>query len=251
MKTKHLIISIIVLIILIAAGAFYLYSPIPVKWYVKPASTTIQDKQINDSTKPFVIKIVYPYIPGLDNFNKEILDAVNKEISDFKTNSLANDAAVKQTDPTDYEKYPRTYELDIGYDKGEIDNNVVSVMLNVYNFEGGAHGASYFVPINYNPNPPAGGKNEIKLADLFPNQPNYLQKISDFCTADLTKQLTKALGSLDGTYLSDGAGPLADNFQFFLINPSTSSGQATITFYFPQYQVAFGAAGDFKVIKPR
>ena len=89
------------------------------------------------------------------------------------------------------------------------------------------------------------------LADLFTNQPNYLQKISDFCIADLTKQLTKALGNLDGTTIQDGAGPKAENFQYFLINPSTSSGQATITFYFPKYQVAFGAAGYFKVIYPK
>lgn len=201
----------------------------------------IQDVSINDNTKPFVIKIVYPQIAGLSDFNQKAKAIVEKEINDFKTNSLANDAAVKQVDPAAYAKYPRTYELDIGYDKGEIDNNIASVIFNVYNFEGGAHGASYFVPLNYNPKT----KTEIKLEDLFPNQPNYLQKISDYCTADLTKQLIKALGNLDGTYLKDGAGPNADNFQYFLINKNN------IVFYFPQYQVAFGAAGDFKVTMPR
>ena len=184
---------------------------------------------------------------GLDGFNQKAKTIVDKEINDFKTNSLANDEAVKKVDPVGYAKYPRQYELDISYDKGEADNNVVSAVFNVYNFEGGAHGESYFIPLNYNPKT----KTEIKLTDLFPNQPNYLQKISDFCTADLTKQLTKALGNLDGTSLADGAGPNADNFQYFLINPLTSSGQATITFYFPQYQVAFGAAGSFKVTMPK
>jgi hypothetical protein len=84
------------------------------------------------------------------------------------------------------------------------------------------------------------------LADLFPDNPNYLQKISTYCITDLTKQLTKALGNLDGTTIQDGAGPLEENFQFFLINPDN-----TITFYFPQYQVAYGAAGDFKVVYPK
>jgi hypothetical protein len=216
----------------IAACAFWFSS--------RTSPIVIQDKQITDNTKPFVIKISYPSIAGLDDFNQKAKAIVDKEISDFKTNSLANDKAVKDTDPS-YVEYSREYELDIGYDKGEIDNNIISTVFNVYNFEGGAHGASYFVPLNYD----VKNKKEIALADLFPNDKNYLQKISDYCTADLTKQLTKALGSLDGTYLADGAGPNADNFQFFLINKNN------IVFYFPQYQVAYGAAGDFKVTMPR
>jgi len=234
MNLKKIIIFIIILIGLAIACAVLLYSN-------KPTLVIVQDKQITDSTKPFVIKISYPYISGLDDFNQKEKAIVDKEISDFKTNSLANDEAVKKVDPADYAKYPREYELDIGYDKGEIDNNIISIVFNVYNFEGGAHGASYFVPLNYN----VKTKSEINLADLFPNQPDYLQKVSDYCTADLTKQLTKALGSLDGTYLQDGAGPKAENFQFFLINKNN------LVFYFPQYQVAYGAAGDFKVTMPR
>jgi competence protein ComGC len=233
MKSKSLTILISVLVILITASAVFLF-------FNKP-NLTVQDKQIIDNTKPFVIKIIYPYIPGLDEFNKKVQDAVNKELNDFKTNSLANDAAVKQVDPVDYAKYPREYDLNIGYDKGEIDNNIVSVILNVYNFEGGAHGASYFIPINYNPKL----KTEIKLADLFPNQKDYLKKNSEFCIKDLTKQIITKLGSTDGTWIQGGAGPTEENYSFFLINKNN------IVFYFPQYQVAYGAAGDFKVTMPR
>lgn len=266
MKSKNLIILIIILLVALAVGAFYL-APFIQKidkglFFTNtqpkntPSNFTVQDKQITDNAKPFVVKIVYPQITGLNALNEKISTLILKELNDFKANSLANDEAVKKVDPVGYAKYPREYDLNISYTKGEVDENIVSVILSVYNFEGGAHGESYFVPINYN----VKTKKDIQLADLFPGQPDYLQKISDFCTADLTKQLTKALGSLDGTYLKDGAGPNADNFQFFLINPSTrastelsrmSSGQATITFYFPQYQVAYGAAGDFQVTMPR
>ena len=232
MKTKNLIVLLIILIVVIAVGAVFLFAS-------KPNIITVQDKQINDSTKPFVVKIAYPYIPGLDGFNQKVYEAVNKEISDFKTNSLENDAAVKQVDPADYAKYPREYDLDIGYDKGEIDNNVASVILNVYNFEGGAHGASYFVPINYNPKTKA----EIKLADLFPGKPDYLKTISDFSIKNLTKQIDSQM--LDNSWLNTGAGPTADNYSVFLINKND------ITFYFQQYQVAAGAAGSFKVTFPK
>ncbi len=244
MKTKNLTILIIAIVIIAALAVFLFLNKNSATKILTPSqntSTSVQDKQITDNTKPFVIKITYPYIAGLDDFNAKSKAIVDKELSDFKTNSLANDEAVKKVDPTDYAKYPREYDLTIGYDKGEIDNNIVSTIFNVYNFEGGAHGASYFITLNYNPKT----KQEITLAELFPGDKNYLQTISTYCTADLTKQLTKALGSLDGTFLTDGAGPNADNFQFFLINKNN------IIFYFPQYQVAYGAAGSFTVTMPR
>jgi len=161
----------------------------------------------------------------------------------LKKNSLENDKAVKDTDPINYAKYPREYNLNIGYDKGELSDEIVSIVFNVYNFEGGAHGASYFVPLNYNPTT----KQEIKLSDLYPNQPDYLKKISDYCIKDLTKQLTDSSGieMTDSSWIQRGAGANAENFQFFLINKDN------IVFYFPQYQVAAYAAGDFKVTMPK
>jgi uncharacterized membrane protein len=240
MKSKKIIIIILILAIAIAVGYFYLEKK-PIIIFQAPV-TSIQDIKIIDNTNPFKINIVYPEITGFDDYNKKVKEIIDNEIKNFKAYSLENDAAVKTTDPTDYAKYPRTYELDIDYTKGEIDKTIISVMFNVYNFEGGAHGATYFVPLNYN----ISKKAEIKLADLFPNQKDYLQKISAYCIQDLTKQITARLESTDGTWIEDGAGPVEDNFQFFLINSDN-----TITFYFPQYQVAYGAAGDFKVIFAR
>lgn len=242
MKSKNLIILIVILIIAIAAVVgFFIYKNLfSNRWDVRP-SITIQDEQITDDTKPFIIKIVYPQIVGLDDFNQKAKTTVDKEINDFKVNSLANDAAVKEIDPVNYAKYPREYELDIDYDKGQIDNDVVSVVFNVYNFEGGAHGASYFIPLNYD----VKLKKEIALADLFLADAGLLQKISDYCIKDLTKQITEKLGSTEGTWIQDGAGPKEENFQFFLINKNN------IVFYFPQYQIAYGAAGDFRVVMPR
>lgn len=242
---KKTILLLILLIVLIAAGAIFLFYNKDLVSTVlspqKPVAVTIQDKQITDNTKPFVIKITYPEIAGLDDFNQRAKAIIDKEISDFKTNSLANDEAVKQTDPTTYAAYPREYELDISYTKGVADSNMVSVIFNVYNFEGGAHGASYFIPLNYNPN----SKQEIKLADLFPNQPDYLQKISAFCIKDLTKQVIDKMESVEGSWIQDGAGPTEINYQFFLINKDN------LVFYFPQYQIAPGVAGDFEVTYPR
>ncbi|MEI7424676.1 MAG: DUF3298 domain-containing protein [Candidatus Staskawiczbacteria bacterium] len=247
MKQKNILILVILVIIIIGSAVFLFFNKNIITTVLAPQSPdkatvlTIQDKKITDRTSPFVIDIIYPYISGFDDFNKKAEDIINKELENFKINSLENEIAVKETDPMNYAEHPREYVLNIGYNKGQIDIDNISIIFNIYSFQGGAHGASYFIPLNYNTK----SKQEIKLADLFPNQPDYLQKISDYCVADLKKQLTKSLGNLDGTWIQDGAGPSENNYSTFLINKDN------IIFYFPQYQVAFYAAGDFKVIYPR
>jgi len=249
MKNKRIILAILLIIAIIAVAIFLsFYNPVK-----------IQNRTITDNTKPFLIKISYPYISGLNDFNQKVKTIVDKEINDFKTNSLQNDEAVKQIDPADYAKYPRQYELDIGYDKGETDNKIVSVVFNVYNFEGGAHGDSYPIALNYNQK----SKSEIKLADLFPNQKDYLQKISDYCIKNLTKQIAtqfqinslqltspnpapaSILDSTELDWIKEGAAPSQENYSIFLINKNN------LVFYFSKYQVAPGAAGGFKVTMPR
>ena len=245
-------IAILVFIIVLLAGAFALYlqrnAILSLKQNIEitsSATPVIQDQKITDNTKPFKINITYPQVAGQDEFNKIVKDMVDKEVADFKANSLANDEAVKKVDPAGYASFPREYDIEIGYDKGIVDQNAISVVINIYNFEGGAHGAEYSKAVNFNPQT----KKEIALADLFPNNPNYLKTISDFSIKDLKKQIDPQMA--DDSWLTTGAGPTAENYSVFLINPSTGSGQATLTFYFQQYQVAAGAAGSFKVVFPK
>jgi len=242
---KSLAIFLFIALIIIAGVLLFRYKKSVLQIEQKADNPlVVQDKTITDNTNPFKINITYPEIAGLDDFNQKAKAIVDKELNTFKTNSLENDQAVKDTDPENYAKYPREYELDISYEKGEINNDLISIIFNVYNFEGGAHGASYFVPLNYN----VETKKEIKLMDLFPNDENYLQKISDFCVEDLTSQLTKSGGieMTEASWIQRGAGPTEENFQLFLIDSDN-----TIIFYFPQYQVAAYAAGNFKVVMPK
>ncbi len=134
-KTKNILIIAIILVLLIIATILFLQyrNSILNKPEPEPATQTnqagvivVEDKTITDNTKPFKIAITYPYIEGQDEFNAKVQDAI-------KT----------------YTKYPREYDLTISYTKGEVDENVISVMLSIANFEGGAHGAQYFVPVNY------------------------------------------------------------------------------------------------------
>ncbi len=245
MKPKE-IFFIILGIALVALGAYSLYTK-NVETIKAPSQKIqikqfqISDKKITDNTNPFKIDISYPEISGQDWYNQKVKDFVDSQLADFKKNSLDNDEVIKKADPEGYAKYPREYDMTVGYTKGQIDDSVISIVFNVYTFEGGAHGSTNFYSINYSTK----DKTEIKLADLFPGQADYLQKISDYCKTDLTKQITKAMGSTDGSWIADGAGPKEENYSIFLINKDG------VVIYFPQYQVAPYVAGDFEVKVPK
>jgi hypothetical protein len=242
MKIKNLIaLLIIIATVVVAVILFNSYHP-GVKT-TQEGSIILQDKQITDDTKPLKISITYPQINGLDDFNQKVEQIINDALNAFKENSLANDQAVKEIDPQSYAQFPREYELNIAYAKGQVDGKIISIIFTKYSFEGGAHGATTFIPLNYNTET----KQEIKLPDLFIDQPNYLQKISEFCIADLKRQMS-ASGAIDMTdngWINEGAGPAEENYSIFLINKDN------IVFYFPQYQVAAYAAGDFQVTYQR
>lgn len=244
MKAKSLILLIIIIVLIFAGFYGYSYFKNHQSFVLKTTqSFQIKEVKISDNTKPLKIDIVYPSITGLDDFNKKIRDTVDKELLEFRKNSLDNDMAVKETDPVNYEKYPREYDLIINYTKGQVDQNIASIVLNVEGYTGGAHPYHYSVSFNYD----VKNKKDLGLADLLNEQKDYLQKISDYCIKDLTDQMTKS-GAIDMSnteWLKQGAGPDEKNYSVFLINPDS------ITFYFGDYQVAAYAAGDFKVNYPR
>jgi hypothetical protein len=214
---------------------------------VQKKSIEIKDKKITDNTKPFVIDVTYPEISGESDLNKKIEDFITTQITDFKKISLDNDRVVKEADPTSYAKYPREYSFNVSYTKGEVDEDVISIVFSTYSFTGGAHGAEIFTPFNYN----IKTQKEIKLSDLFSNQPDYLQKISDYCIKDLSEQITKRLEDngdwvkQNQSWINEGAGPKEENYSVFLINKDN------LVFYFQEYQVVFYAAGSFQVTMPR
>ncbi len=237
MNHKKLILLLAVLtaiLLAVGVGFYYFNKSAPTKMF------EISDQIISDKTSPFDISITYPKISGLDELNKEIKDTVESTLKDFKEISLENDSAIKENDPESYAKYPRSYYLSISYEKGLIDENTASIILYVENFTGGAHGAHYPIAFNYD----VKNKKDIKLSDLFLNQPDYLQKISDFCSADLKKQILERTQGMDEGWILEGAGPKEENFSTFMINKNS------ITFYFSEYQVAAYALGSFEVVYP-
>ncbi len=244
MNVKSLSILIVALALL-GLGAFFVKN-----WTSKqrPGNQSmlkeinLEDKIITDDTKPLKIHITYPFIQGYDDFNAKAEKIIMEELNNFKKNALENDAAVKATSsPEEYVRYPREYGLDISYEKGEVNESIISVVYSVYVDTGGAHPNGYYISLNYD----VKNNKEIALADLFANQPDYLRKISTYAVADLAKQVAERMGNTEGSWIMDGAGPKGENFSVFMINNNS------LTFYFSPYQVAPYVAGDFKVAMPR
>ncbi len=247
MEAKKIVLLLVGLVAVIAIFlvAFW-YQPKPVQAPADENTTQQQgqvtEKKITDETKPFKIDITYPAISGQEKFNAEVETIIQADLAEFKKISLENDQAMKDTDPKGYAEFPREYYYEVTYTKGEIDENVVSVVLNIQNYTGGAHGAHYFRSINWD----VKNNREITLKELYPNQPNYLQTISATAKADLKAQIKNRLSGVeDGGWIDDGAAPTEENFSVFLVN------KESITFYFPEYQVAAYALGDFQVTIPR
>jgi len=205
------------------------------------AQFAIEDKHITDEAKPLKSEVTYPSIKGSEEFNQAVKKIIDEEVGNFKKIALENDQAVRETDPAGYAAYPRTYELDISYEKATSDKNTISIVFQIYADTGGAHPNGYFRALTFD----LQNNKNIILADIFKDQANYLKNISDYSMQDLKKQVTDRMGSTEGFWIEDGAGPMEDNFAVFLLKDSS------VTFYFAPYQVAPYSVGSFQVSMPR
>lgn len=190
------------------------------------------EKTIASNTKYSKINIRYPVFSGQDVVNKRIENIVIERKNLFETNAEVNwkelNAMVKNSG-TKEDAPP--LDFDVSYETASNNANYVSVLLKIYSFEGGAHGYTNLVSVNYD-------KKQKKFISI-PDIDGYSYKnVSEICRADLKKQFAK---DLDATWIDDGAAPTADNFNIF-----TYDGK-TLTVYFEQYQVAPYAYGIQKV----
>lgn len=186
------------------------------------------EKSIVSSTKYSKIDIHYPVFSGQDTVNKRIENIVMERKNLFETNAETNwkelDAMVKNSDTK--EDVP-PLDFNVSYVTASNNANYISVLLKIYSFEGGAHGYTNLVSVNYD-------KKQKKFISI-PDIDGYsYESVSEICKANLKKQLAK---DLDATWIDDGAAPTADNLNIF-----TYDGK-TLTVYFEQYQVAPYAYG--------
>ncbi|HPL92730.1 MAG TPA: DUF333 domain-containing protein [bacterium] len=251
-KTFKIILVLVALALLIGgAAAFYYLNFRGDKNIVTDNSGTtdlpdnkmliVKDQKIEEKEGDWDIEITYPTFDGKDNLNSLIENFVTDYVANFKESANSYESAMDDL-AEDGEVFPITYYLHARYDKGRFDENYVSFVLAFEYYSGGAHGGREYYGFAYD----LQNDKEMKLSDLFVDRPNYLNDISQFCFDDLRKQIQEKTGDdyMDEEWLKDGVSPEAENFQAFIFD------EDSITFYFPPYQVAAYALGDFTVEFP-
>ncbi len=136
-------------------------------------------------------------------------------------------------------------ELNISYEKSGFSNNHESFLIFFYTFTGGAHGNTNIVTKNYD----LKKVEEVKLDDVFDENSDYLEVISEIVMGDLEKKLIQIEIPPDSKklirdWIEEGAGPKKENYQNFTLTPNS------IIFHFGQYQVASYADGIQRVKIP-
>jgi hypothetical protein len=190
-----------------------------------------------NKAKRFEIGASYPEITNAENaakFNQLAKDAALKPVEGFKKNML------EQTDE-DLSYLPEGVSnfMEIDYNVELANDDFLSIQFQNTAFTGGAHPNHYFSSLNYD----LKSGREIKLAELFKPDADYLKFLSEYAIAELKKP-RKDYEPVDDEWLRTGAGPDDENYSTWNL---TRKG---LMITFDHYAVAPYAAGEQTVIVP-
>ncbi len=200
--------------------------------------TLVTERFTESKDEPrYSVDAEYPRIDGLANknvetsVNQELKSVVEKNAKDFRT-------GLAETTFT-YEEKERESKLQMRFEKGYANENLLSIAMESYwDVVGAAHPSvdtlTYTYDLRY-------GK-KLALKDLFLPGSEYLKAISDRAMADLERQLGDDPNAVER--IAEGAGPDERNYENFLIAP-----QGLVIIFNP-YQVAPGAGGTLRAVVP-
>lgn len=194
----------------------------------KDSAVIINTKEIKFKDKDINIDLKIPVIE--DMADKKIQSAINAEmkktIMDFK-NSILSQAKKDKNKRYPYDAVSTYY---VHYNK----NNILSIVLELYSFTGGAHGMTYRVPFNIDLKT---GKH-LALKDIFKDRVNYKEIID----REISKKIAE---SEDSIFFKDAFKGITEN-QLFYIKPGA------LVIYFPLYEIAPYVAGfpEFEIPFP-
>lgn len=194
-------------------------------------------KTIKEYNQYYAVTAEYPQFKGVAPiFNQTIERVVLDAIASHKTESENNQKYMIAIDVAEGRepRVPEQFELYVQYEQDQMNARYISFVMRIGGYAGGAHGYQNIITFNYDvPN-----QTIMSLADLFPNDSEYLTTLSQYAR----EQLRATLGDYTNeTFIMDGTNPTVENFKNFTFDENT------ITLYFPQYQVAPYAAGEQQV----
>jgi len=235
----HLIITSFILLLILACNALA-PGPTPTVSPVPPTATPILlSQQVTfvpasfsetNQSPAYMITSQTPQLAGSDDprvqaFNQRLNDLVKKEVDTFRQGFIQNPNPPGSTGSF----------LEVTYELVSQIADTWSLKLNFSFYSAGAaHPGLYSITVNYD----LGQDRELALSDLFLPNSNYLEAISNYCIAELSKQ-----PGFEGPF-QEGAQPTPENYR----NWNIASNGLMITF--DEYQVAPYASGPQTVIVP-
>lgn len=130
--------------------------------------------------------------------------------------------------PSSSDKLP----IHIYFEPAEISAGRISFLLRIVEVTGGVHDSEEVKTFNYDIH----GHRMLSIADMFPNNPNYLDQLSGYSYDSLKQQLSSKfsakLSDAALKWLKAGTTAGANNFREFTVD------HGVLTLYFSQYQVA-------------
>lgn len=178
----------------------------------------------------------YPVIKGVHAKDAEA--AINENIAKWileRTTQFRQDMTT--VDAVAAMNLPGDNRISISYTVKIKTDHVLGLTWDVYlEYIGSAHPSEVLLPVMYDLDTGA----QITLANIFKPGSNYLKRISQICTQQLTAKLAESGYPL----FEDGLKPLTRNFSNFLIRPDG------LYFLFNPYQVAPYVEGLQDVVVP-
>ncbi len=178
-------------------------------------------------------------------FNKQIQLTVQRAIEEHFLLSEENQKAMLETETGETKGTFEDFPLTVSFEAPVHDADLISVIVHIEQYSGGAHGSSSMHTYTYD----VRKKRIVSLLDLFPGYEKTLySKISGEARTQLSATLAQKAGgeTPDVDFLNDGTEPTEENFKLFTV----SSQRDAVVIYFGLYQVAPYVYGEQQISLP-
>ena len=212
-------------------------TPSPEAHILAGTATSTGSLEYTEDHPYYTIDLVYPET-GVQSEQTAIEQALKQELDDYSQN-------VADADPSLMPSLGQGYKLalSVEYKKFQGAGETNSYLFTLYEDTGGAHPNYYFKSFVFDQ---SGA--QLALGDLFTTigtHTEYLNQIAAIATPAIESQIAQRLGTdATGAVFTDGLAPTNDNYSDWVLDGSS------LKFFFPPYQVAAYAAGDFEVDIP-
>lgn len=197
----------------------------------------------SDAALRYTVRIGYPQIRGsagepLSPTVRSVNDAIRDSVVAL-ADAFRPDSAPPPGDTT------ATYVVDVegGYERVLLTDDLFSALVEVYAFTGGAHGNTFFQPLTFD----LTTGRPVRFSDLFaPNAP-VGDTLAAWVERGVVARLARGLDSTveevraDGLFFAEGLGPIRSG------RPAFTLGADSLRVHVPPYQLAPYVAGAFDI----